>query len=1029
MQPNQRPPIYTPRGIQDAAKDNNTPEVLRKRRVRTPALVILLGSTPAIAGLELCQQLLSHNDLDRRRVALVYIDTDAVPNEVQAFRQKHKGMFNEVDQPISVPSGVQYASMPDDAMHTFIANRIPKYYASGAGGIRNNGHVAAAFNYHRIQQAIKEGIDKIAFLGTSGEEERVSEMQANIVTFLGGGTGSGVVGDVATMVRQELEDRGYFQRVNIFCMLPESIKGAVQNDISWRNSNATATLLELMALSVVTREKVFAEQRAGAMNAPRTYRKKLLHETFEIGDQNPVANEIYLIGNTHVGSAKDSARIVGLDLYQRIVDGSGVGEMEHSKWVDRRVLADHDDRGLALIFGTTCPLEARFPVRETAHAFAQISAAALLPYLVPTAPPVAGVATNEQIRAWQDHWALAGKLVDRVTNAVEDKYAVQMPVIFNPGVFAYPTDQTLEIRHQEYRDTMADFYKRLDTALKQFKYDEEQRIDTTPPPSASDVDTTVIGRRYRHLLGLEQEYEYTLRELENEDEIDAPREYDENSLHGLKQDLVRRDGWGRLPLPGEPPEFMTRPRTQRRTDAILQAFNYNIGNVPRFERRKQMKDILKQLIQQVQDVMSREKGWFDGEELTRTINQYAVDGRQSLSWQGKLDARHAHQFHIFDIPELADRVGQRNLAIERIYWATTIKSGHEVSTNHTEVYDFNDATRDYYIQQFRQYLSDVSQTDTVQTRSREITAADLEAYGRQRLPARVVDFFTREYTNELMKHNLFSLIEIGLGTSNFEPISGVFSTHLQRMRQLIGEMIVQEESLYRGGPAGLMQTLYLGINCEDGAPDRQIIDLAVDRMGPMTRRNISPTFNQLHDPHRMQLVYGLHGVSLSTIRAFYRDSQSMMADYLFHEGAWMGEDMRLSNANWAAYPSRWPHYGQKGMPVHNSGEMEQLVCDPTAMHYQGPHSSYGSNLLGRVIREEQDPMNPSTNGNSNGNGAYPPQPPPRLGGNGSSGFAGYQPGSYPGVPPDPRGFGPNGPNAAPDGGASYNPGRDPRQGY
>ncbi|MBA3825783.1 MAG: hypothetical protein H0X24_18025 [Ktedonobacterales bacterium] len=1014
MQPNQRPPIYTPRGIQDAAKDNNASEASRRRRIRTPALVILLGSTPAIAGLELCQQLLAHNDLDRRRVALVYIDTDAVPNEVQAFRQRHKGMFNEVDQPISVPSGVQYASMPDDAMHTFIANRIPKYFASGAGGIRNNGHVAAAFNFQRIQQAIKEGIDKIAFLGTSGDEERVFEMQANIVTFLGGGTGSGIIGDVATMVRQELEDRGYFQRVNLFCMLPESIKGAVQNDISWRNSNATATLLELMALSVVTREKVFAEQRAG-VNAARTYRKKLLHETFELGDQNAVANEIYLIGNTHVGSAKDSARIVGLDLYQRIVDGSGVGEMEHSKWVDRRVLADHDDRGLALVFGTTCPLEARFPVRETALAFAQISAAALLPYLVPTSAPVAEVPTNEMTRAWGDHWALAGKLVDRTTNAAEDKYAVQMPVIFNPGVFAYPTDQTLEIRHQEYRDAMADFYQRLDTAIKAFKYDEEKRIDTTPPASANDGSTTVIGRRYSHLLGLEQEYEYVLRELENEDEIDAPREYDENSLHGLKQDLTRRDGWGGIPLPGEPPEFMTRPRTQRRTDALLQAFNYNIGNVPRFERRKQLKDVLRQLIQQVQDVMSREKGWFDGEELNRTIAQYAMDGRQSLAWQGKLDSRHAHQFHVFDIPELGDRVGQRNLAIERIYWATTIKSGHEVSTNHVAIDEFNDATRDYYIQQFRQYLHDVNQTDTVQTRSREITAADLEAYGRQRLPARVVDFFTREYTNELMKHNLFSLIEIGLGTSNFEPISGVFLTHLGRMRQLMGEMIVQEESLYRGGPAGLMQTLYLGINCEDGAPDRQIIDQAIDRMGPMTRRNISPTFNQLHDPHRLQLVYGLHGVSLSTIRAFYRDSQSMMADYLFHEGAWMGEDMHLSGANWAGYPRNWPQYGQKGMPVHNSGEMEQLVTDPTAMHYQGPHSSYGASLLGRVIREEQDPMNPSTNGNGNGNGAYPP-PAPR------GGTPGYQ-------PPDPRYNGGFGPNDPPNGGTSYNPGRDPRQGF
>jgi hypothetical protein len=159
----------------------------------------------------------------------------------------------------------------------------------------------------------------------------------------------------------------------------------------------------------------------------------------------------------------------------------------------------------------------------------------------------------------------------------------------------------------------------------------------------------------------------------------------------------------------------------------------------------------------------------------------------------------------------------------------------------------------------------------------------------------------------------------------------------------------------------------------------------------------------------------LHGVSLSTIRAFYRDSQSMMADYLFHEGAWMGEEMHLQGANWASYPRGWVGYGQKGMPVHNSGEMEQLVTDPTAMHYGGPHSSYGASLLGRVIREEQDPMNPGTNGNGNGNGAFPPGPSSR-GGNG------YQ-------PPDPRYNGGFGPNDPPNGGASYNLNSDPRRGY
>ena len=76
----------------------------------------------------------------------------------------------------------------------------------------------------------------------------------NIVAFLGGGTGSGILPDIAVMARHRILQRNLKHRLNIFCLLPEHVREATTNDVSWRKSNATATLMELIALSLV-REK------------------------------------------------------------------------------------------------------------------------------------------------------------------------------------------------------------------------------------------------------------------------------------------------------------------------------------------------------------------------------------------------------------------------------------------------------------------------------------------------------------------------------------------------------------------------------------------------------------------------------------------------------------------------------------------------------------------------------------------------------------------------------------------------------
>src|SRR5437588_4393781 len=83
-------------GIQDSSLlESERPRSVTEQRILTPALVVLLGSTPALAGLELMRHMLSLNAEDLRHVGLVYIDTDDPPNAVVEFQRQHKGMFNE----------------------------------------------------------------------------------------------------------------------------------------------------------------------------------------------------------------------------------------------------------------------------------------------------------------------------------------------------------------------------------------------------------------------------------------------------------------------------------------------------------------------------------------------------------------------------------------------------------------------------------------------------------------------------------------------------------------------------------------------------------------------------------------------------------------------------------------------------------------------------------------------------------------------------------------------------------------------
>lgn len=206
---------------------NQTPLEDRPReasdpQVDVPSLNVFLGSTPSFAALEMMRGLIRLPEADQRKVALVFLDIDSPPSEVYQFRQEHPGALREFDLRISVAHGVRYADQLDKSVsaHTYIPGKIPESFDNGAGGIRNNGHVAACTDRAKIVQVFDEALSAIGALPMDRNARPVTEIGINIVAFLGGGTGSGILNDIAVMTRHRVLQLNLKHRLNIFCLLP-----------------------------------------------------------------------------------------------------------------------------------------------------------------------------------------------------------------------------------------------------------------------------------------------------------------------------------------------------------------------------------------------------------------------------------------------------------------------------------------------------------------------------------------------------------------------------------------------------------------------------------------------------------------------------------------------------------------------------------------------------------------------------------------------------------------------------------------
>jgi hypothetical protein len=882
------------------------PPSISAKRINTPTIEILLGSTPSIAALELMRHMLTLKADDRRRVALVYIDTDEAPSALIEFRRQHNGVFQEFPLRIVVPAGishVQRVSQDHSPLepHTFIEGKEPQYFSTGAGGIRNNGHVAACFNHQHISDVLDRALATVVRLDTSQGVKRANEIQVNIVAFLGGGTGSGILADIAVMTRDLLINHKYQQRINLFCMLPEPIRGASVTDLSWRKSNSTACLLELIAYS-----------GAAATQPGKRYRKHMRDKYYLLTNE-PIANEIYLIGHAAMDDASNTARIVGLDLFQRATDASGVGFLEHSKWVDRRTLSETDDRSVPTMFGTSCPLEVRFPATETATTFARTSASYLLPLLA-SYQPGRTVANEADKRTWDRKW----KNIARIDGAPNDPDVIKIPFLKRSD-FEEADQARLDFLWSRLERSERDTERQIRDIIGRVRAEEIRNINKMPRQQTRTSSISLLNLRIQHLQHLQEEYNFALDIITGRD---APR------VPPRPTDLE-----GDLTQPGN---FLTRLRHFGRDHAqeVYDAYNVHIHRHALASRQRMLEQLIRDLLQNTQEALDVSLTWFQNTEVDERAQELYTQGQTSSAWLGYLENPHPHQRHLFDLRTLRTSDG-RNIAVERLYlWAA---GGDRALFEGTPI--------DYsaYVTPCIDYLTNKAQARSNHQQDEE----RLEELSAGRLADRVVDFFYDLYMGKFEDLNLFEILERAVPfnqkgvQARSRQMSGYLLEHLQHIRNLMAGLIAFEPELWHKGLATLDTSVYLGIHWRQDTAQKTILDQALNDLGPVTSRGQASALEVSLDPHRLQVVYGQHAISLSTIRDFYMSQNSAMEAYLHHQKKWEGAGgFALTGL----------------MPTHSCSEAQRLVRDPMALGYKNPPTP----LYERIIRQPFTPGLPTS---------------------------------------------------------------------
>jgi len=805
----------------------------RAPRIQTPVLSIFLGSTAGLVGLEFLRHLSGLDPRDQRRVACVSLDTDTGFQSSWTATLRQGTAAHTFSLLIAVPAGITSVPRTEHDQHTFIQKRVPQYYSNGAGGIRNNGHTALCFNYDEVGATLEQALSAICHLEGDHGESRVGEVQVNAVAFLGGGTGSGILSDIAVLVRELLVRRGLGHRLNLFCILPEAIAGCSTNDLAWRKSNAVASILEVIALG----------SAAGASEDGR-YQKHVRQHVHTLTN-TPLAHECFLMGDLAVSDTDQVARIVGLDLYMRCTDGGGVGAVEHRQWVDRRALGGVDGSGLPTFFGTSWPYEVAFPAQDTATAFALRSAARMLRLLEDApAPSGATAPTEEEKRAWHKKWRGVARY-----DASGDPLSANIQ-LFRREDFVGANSSSLDVLWVRFERTKTTIESRLQHIRAMMWASELRRIEGLDEGQA--VPAADRYGRLRHLAALLREYQFVLDEL-----LATPQPPVAGRPLDLETELVKQ---------GERMALLRFLGGDLAWDVCC-AYNDSLQGWAVAARRRTLIDLLQELQGAAQTALERSELWLRLAQSREVRQELELAHRPTATWAGKLERAHLHRRHLFDLPVFNRQDGASNVAVDALYaWA----SGDEQR----------------FAVQVDQCIAHLARPrpSPAQANGQEVQLTPRECFKE------IVGFFRRAYQELFARMNLFDLLGAAAppeppGMSRADLIRGYLELHLKHIRAQMRSPLVFEPQLLDRGWAGLETTIYLGMHWRDGG-QQGIVEAALAAAERLLYRGQSAQLALSQDPHSLQVLCGQHAVSLTCVGDFYQDQHSAMSHFLSYQREW-----------------------------------------------------------------------------------------------------------------------------------------------
>lgn len=336
------------------------------QRIIDPVLNIFIGTSPSLYVARHLERDVSYLPrTDRDRITTLLIDTMRLQNSGQ------NGYTYGADvMQIQTPRYERNAEWTVAQAHNMYikANsgpHKPGISVAGAGGIRNNGHVALCSLATSIEQRIKSKLSQIIAPPLEGQtEQAINGLRINIITFLGGGTGSGILPALSVIARTVANARIPQPHTAIYAVLPEQPRGLTEEMRRRQRSNALATLMELTAILQAKDQKTSDALVLGNLNIDISALQ--------------VVDVVYLYGHGLLTEHQEIYQLIAMDLFLRIQDGHGAGFERKRQLPDLSALKNMDSRKLPTCFATSGVAEIVFPRAELISAWAHAAARSMV---------------------------------------------------------------------------------------------------------------------------------------------------------------------------------------------------------------------------------------------------------------------------------------------------------------------------------------------------------------------------------------------------------------------------------------------------------------------------------------------------------------------------------------------------------------------------------------------------------------------------------------------------------------------------